>query len=136
MRHVPTQCSDVAPSLRQHNQRLSPHVQDEIEYRQIGDELPVPLRITRMDIIVPDDLDAGGFELRLVEIVLRGIARDIPGRAEMMAKVDESLVAIAANVEFGCAVTRRRNSDLRGEPIDEREVEVDEAWPGPLNDVP
>jgi hypothetical protein len=33
-------------------------------------------------------------------------------------------------------VTRRRNSDLRGEPIDERKVEVDEAWPGPLDDVP
>src|SRR5262249_35175316 len=31
---------------------------------------------------------------------------------------------------------RRRNADLHGEPIDEREVEVDEVVPGPLNDVP
>src|SRR5262249_34304384 len=88
-----------------------------------------------MDIIVPDDLDAGGCKLLHVEIVLRSIARDIPRCAEMMAKVDESLVAIAADVELGRAVTRRGNSDLRGEPIGEREVEVDEASPGPLDDV-
>src|SRR5262249_60064320 len=106
-----------------------------VEYRQIGNEPPVLLRIVGVDIIVPDDLDAGGCKLRHVEVVLRGIARDIPRRAEMLAKVDESLVAIAANVKLGRAVTRRCNSDLRGEPIDERQVEVDEAWPGPLEEV-
>src|SRR5262249_6145528 len=108
----------------------------EVEYRQIGNELPVLLRIAGVDIIVPDDLDAGGCKLRQVEVVLRGIAREIPCCAEMMAEVDQSLVAIACNINLGRAVTRRRNPDLRGEPIDEREVEVDEAGPWPLDDVP
>ena len=93
------------------------------------------LRIGGMDIIVPDHLDAGGREARLVEILLRGVARDIAGRAEMVAEVDETLVAVATDVEFGCPVARRRDADLRGEPIDEREVEVDETRPRPLDDV-
>ena|ERR1700730_3180946 len=80
-----------------------------------------------MGIIVPDHLDARGREARLVEVVLRGIARDIPGRAEMLAQVDEAVVVVAANIEFGCPVTRCRDADLCGEPIVDCEVEVDEA---------
>src|SRR5262249_50083821 len=134
-RRVTTRCSEVAPLLRQHSPRLSPHVQDEIEYRQIGNELPVLLRIGGMDIIVPHDLDAGGCELRLVEIVLRRVTREIARSAEAVAEVDEAFVAIAADVEPGGPVTRRRNADLRGEPVDEREIEVHDAGPRPLDDV-
>src|SRR5258708_37290636 len=88
-----------------------------------------------MDIVVPDHLDAGRREARLVEIVLRSIARDLPGRTEMMAQVDEALVAVDSNIEFGCSVTRCRDADLCGEPIDECEVEVDKARPGLLENI-
>src|ERR1700730_1619410 len=135
MRHVPSRRSEVALLLRQHSERLSPHVEDEIEYRQIGNEFPVLLRIGGMGIVVPDHLDAGRSEARFVEVVLRGIARDIPGGAEMMTEVDEALVAVASNLEFGCPGTRWRDADLCGEPIDEREVEVHEARPRPIDDL-
>ena len=97
--------------------------------------MPVLLRIGGMGVIVPDDLDAGGREVRLVEIGLRRIARDIPGRAKTVAKVDEALVATACNVELGRAVAWRRNAEFGGEPIDQREVKVDEARPRLLDDI-
>jgi len=85
-------------------------------------------------IVVPDNLDAGGCEPRYVEIIARGIAGNIPARAEMFAQIDETLDAVAADVELGGAVARRRNSNLRGQPVDEREIEIDEAGPRPLHD--
>src|SRR5262249_19516565 len=47
----------------------------------------------------------------------------------------QALVAIAAYAEFRRSVSGRSDSEFACEPIDDREIEVDETPPGAIEDV-
>ena len=54
----------------------------------------------------------------------------------MAAQIDEALVAIAGDPELGRAMARRGDAELRRQPVDDGQVQVDEAAPRPLQDLP
>src|SRR4051812_39461056 len=82
-------------------------VEDQIDGRQKRHEGLVLLRIDRMPVVLPNDLDAPLLERADIEVVARRAAAQIPLRAEMGAQVHQALRLRAADAD------RRREDDIR-----------------------
>src|SRR6202048_1880487 len=119
---------------REDRERIATLIQEKIEHREGGKELPVLLEKGRVGVIVPDHFHAGRGERRYVEISASCVSGDVAAGGEMTAQIDQTLVAAAADAELGGPISRRCNAERLREPFDDREVQIDEARPWPLED--
>src|ERR1700738_3780390 len=78
---------------REDRKRIAALVQEKIDYREVGKELPVLLEIGRVGVIVPDHFHAGRGERRYVEIGVSCVSGDVAAGGEMTAQIDKTPIA-------------------------------------------
>src|SRR5688572_28889461 len=88
------------PYAGEGNQRsLFATIEEEIQRRQVRDELTMKLRIRGVGVALPLHCDAVPFEQSDVQIGLRGITADVRQRPEMAADIHEPLASRTPNAK-------------------------------------
>src|SRR5262249_35865819 len=78
---------------------------------------------------------ACGSESIELEIIARSVAGQVATRAEVSAQLEQAPIAVVvADAEFGGTIAWSRDAKFCGQPINEREVEVDQTTPRSLED--
>src|SRR6516162_937952 len=120
--------------VREDRERIAALIQEKIDYREVGKELLVLLEIGRVGVIVPNHFHAGRGERRYVEIGASCVSGHVAAGGEMTAQINQTLVAAATDVELRGSISRRCNAERLRQPFDDREVQIDEARPWPIED--
>src|SRR3984893_8952767 len=94
---------------REDRERIATLIQEKIDHREVGEELPVLLEKGRVGVIVPDHFHAGRGERRYVEISASCVSGDVAAGGEMTAQIDQTLVAAAARAGVRGPISRRLN---------------------------
>src|SRR5215468_3019421 len=113
-------------------QALPPMVHEQVDHGQVRHERSMQLRIHGMPVVMILDSDAVGGELRLVQVTVGGIAREIAVGTERAADVEEPLRPLAPDAELGAPQNAPLEPEETAQRIEERAVQVAEMGPWPL----